>query len=613
MKKKAEIKKSQAKQGVQSSYAQWYYLGLGLLVIITALVYGNSLRNPILPFDDNEYFSDYPEILALSWGSVKAYFSNYYVLMYQPLPILSFAIQYHFSQLNTYPMHIFNLVFHLVNIVLVFKLVHVWLEKYNAALIVALLFALHPLNVEAVSWLSARSSVMYTCFYLSSLIFYSLYLRKDRKIVYLLLAFLLFLISLFSKAQAVTLPVVLLLIDYFYGYWKDKKLWLIKVPFFVCSVIFGIVAIMDKGTMGNITTGMLVSYSYFDMFFLLSYSFVFYIYKFFLPFSLSAIYVYPPKTDGMLPWEYYLAPLVLAAFIYLVYRLSRYQRAYLFGFLLFLVTISLNVQIIPSRLFIATDRYAYFPFIGFYVVVAYALFKDTWFAAPARLTLKGGIIVVTLLYTVAFGYTVNQRNLDWKDTVSFMTDIIKKNPEVPYLSRAYGNRGIALLDQNFFEEAASDFTNAIRLNPTDEKSWINRAVVSTKLNQPEKAILDLDTALKVNPKNAFGYSQRGIALNNLGQYDKALADCNKAIALKDDFGYPYNTRGAILFAKKDLNGALKDFTRAIELMPRNTESLRNRGVVLYQLKRKDEACADWSKAAELGDQEAAKYLKDNCL
>ncbi len=606
-------KKTSVKPLKKTDNSKYYYFGIGGLLLLTAFLYSNSFQNPILPFDDNEYFSDYPEVLTLSWASVKAYFSNYYVLMYQPIPVLSFAVQYHFSGLNASPLHVFNLLFHLLNIVLVFKLIQIWTENYNAATLVSVLFALHPMNVEAISWISARSSVVYTCFYLLSLIFYTLYVKENRNLKWILIALVFFILSLFSKAQAVTLTVVIVLIDFYYGYRKDLRLWLIKLPFLLLSLVFGIVAIMNEGTVVNITGGMMVSYSYIDMFFLLSYSFVFYVFKFIYPFSLSAIYVYPPITDGFLPLVYYFAPIILIILIYAVYRLVKHDRNYLFGVFLFLVTISLNIQIIPSRLFIASDRYVYFPYIGIYIILGYALFKDSWFQVHSRSGLKNSVIGTVALLSVAYSVTIFQRNQDWKDVVTFMTDIISKNSEVPYISRAYGNRGIAYLDQGLLEEATSDFTNAIRLNPKDEKSWINRAVVSTKLNQLDEAILDLDTALKVNPKNAFAYSQRGIALNNLEQYDKAMVDCNKALELNPNFGFPYNTRGAIWFAKKNLNAALTDFTKAIELMPKNTESLRNRGIILFQLKRKDEACADWSKAAELGDQEAAKYIRENCL
>ena len=109
------VKTKAASKGI----SPWYFL-IGILILVLGL-YANSLKNDILTFDDNEYFQNYPEITNFSWESVKKYFSNYYVLMYQPLPVVTFALNFHFSGLDTFPLHVINLLFHLLNVVLVYK------------------------------------------------------------------------------------------------------------------------------------------------------------------------------------------------------------------------------------------------------------------------------------------------------------------------------------------------------------------------------------------------------------------------------------------------------------------------------------------------------------
>ncbi|MBL0074037.1 MAG: hypothetical protein IPP34_20450 [Bacteroidetes bacterium] len=154
-------------KATEKGFPVWPFLaGIVLLVFV---LYGNSLRNDILTFDDNEYFQNYPEVLTLSWESVKTYFTSYYVIMYQPLPVLTFAINYHFSGLDTFPMHLLNLLFHLGNVVLVFAFVQKLTSNKIMALLIALAFGIHPMNVEAVSWISARSSGMYTFFFLAGM------------------------------------------------------------------------------------------------------------------------------------------------------------------------------------------------------------------------------------------------------------------------------------------------------------------------------------------------------------------------------------------------------------------------------------------------------------
>src|ERR1700744_123545 len=138
-----------AKEGKNNTYT---FLLLGI-VVITAILYTNCLHNDILNFDDVEYFNNYPEIRDLTWANVLKYFSGYYVIMYQPLPVLTFAINYHLSGTDTMPLHLLNVCFHLANIILVYQFIKQLCNKDNIALIAAILFAFHPMNVEAVTWI----------------------------------------------------------------------------------------------------------------------------------------------------------------------------------------------------------------------------------------------------------------------------------------------------------------------------------------------------------------------------------------------------------------------------------------------------------------------------
>ena len=154
------------------------YLLPPTLLIVTALVYSNGLHGGLLNFDDVEYFQNYPEVLNMTWKNICMYFSHYYVIMYQPLPVLSFALNYHFTGMDTFPIHMVNLLFHLCNIALVYILVKRLTGRFDAALIVALLFALHPMNVEAVTWISAREQRDVCLSFISSPSFFTLIILK---------------------------------------------------------------------------------------------------------------------------------------------------------------------------------------------------------------------------------------------------------------------------------------------------------------------------------------------------------------------------------------------------------------------------------------------------
>ena len=609
--KKTAKKVSVIKKNV-SQYVPFQWVLLSVLLMVTALVYANSLHGGLLNFDDIEYFTNYPEVLKLTWKNVGVYFSHYYVIMYQPLPVLSFAMNYHFTGLNTTPMHVVNLFFHLMNIMLVFILLRKVTERFDVAFIVAILFAIHPMNVEAVSWISARSSGMYAFFYLLSLIFYMDYLRKGLKWKYLILAFLFFIFSLFSKAQAVTLPVVLLAFDYYFSRKLiSRRVWLEKIPYFMLSIVFGIVAMANSGTLANITEGMMVDYSLIDRFFLVCYSFVFYVFKLFVPITLAAVYVYPPKVNGHLPLLYYFTPIVLAAVFYLIYK-ARHHRYIMLGVALFFITIALNIQMIPSRLFIVTERYAYFPYIGLFFIFG-MFYANLLKKKETRFKQLRSIITLSLvIYTVVFAVTIYERNKVWQSDIPFMTDILQKNPEAPYLSRAYSKRGQAYIVINNYPMAIKDFTESIRLKPDEWASYFDRGSCYWKMQQVKEALADFDMTVKYNGRTSVVYANRAVARFFEHDYLGALQDCNLSINMDSTRKQVFNTRGAAKYTLNDFAGAEHDYTKAIALEPTYNEALKNRGDLRYALKRFPEACNDWKQAALFGNVEAQRSLETYC-
>ncbi|MEP7170481.1 MAG: hypothetical protein ABI855_14020, partial [Bacteroidota bacterium] len=452
MKKKNQaVKEIQSRKNTETAKKQKAVLSpnyfLAGILIIVAFLYSNALHGDILTFDDNEYFSNYPEVTHLAWKNVKEFFTHYYVIMYQPLPVLSFASNYHFSGMNTFPLHVINLFFHLANIILVFQFIKLISGNNSIALIVAMLFGIHPMNVEAVSWISARSSSMYTFFYLFALIYYLKFI-KNGQLKDIIITGVFFIFSLFSKAQAVTLPIVLLLLDYYFDRkLLSKKVIFEKIPFFVLSILFGMITLLDKSTMKNITEGMMISYSTLDIFFMVCYSFVFYLCKFILPVSLCSIYVYPLKNGLLLPWEYYASAAVILLFLFTIYRWRKNKKV-IFCIGLFFVTIAINIQIIPSRLFIVADRYAYFPYIGLYLlpmILIQNLKKEKIYFFNKNYPY---LISMLIIYCTFFSYVVVKRNSIWQNDIVLLSDIISKNPPAAYISRAYGNRGLAYEKQN---------------------------------------------------------------------------------------------------------------------------------------------------------------------
>lgn len=598
------------KQIVDTPKETNYNLLVWIIIAITGVVYSGCLNNAILNFDDLEYYNMYPEVIDLSWASVKKIFTSYYLIMYQPLPVLTFAINYATTGMDPVPIHLMNVVMHLINIWLVFKFISELTEKKNIALIVAFLFALHPMNVEAVSWMSARSSSMYVLFYLLALRSYVRYHKTNFQTKHLIIAALYFIVSLFSKAQAVTLPVLLFAIDYYYNRKLNAKLLLEKIPFFALSVIFGLITVMDSDTQGNLKDGMLISYNAVDLFFMVCYSFAFYFVKLIVPANLCGIYVYPPKTGGSLPWEYYASPVLLLTILFLLYRFRK-NRAVIFGAALFFITISINIQLIPSRLFITTDRYAYFPYVGLFFIIGYIYNQLQQSKALAKKYLQPlGIALVAA--GLVYCYAIWERNKTWNNDYVFLTDIIEKNEPVPYISRAYGNRGNYFLNNGMINEAIADFTSALKVKPDDGQSYYNRAITYVKVSRWQEALADLDSSIKYNPKFALSYSNMAFIRYNLKDYNGALEAANKCITIKPDLPEVYNIRAAVYFSINNLPAAEKDLDKALSLKKDFSDAYKNRGILYMNTNRKTQACSDFQNAKLYGDQTVDGLINTTC-
>ncbi len=527
------------------------YAGLlGGIIILAFLLYRNSLSNEVLHFDDMEYFAAHPDVTHLSWQSIREFFSSYYLLMYQPLPVLTLSINYSVSGMNPLPMHLFNLLFHLINIFLVFRFTRILTDNRPVALAVAFLFAIHPMNVEAVSWISARSSGMYTCFYLLALIFYLRYVRKDFKVKLFLITLLFFILSLFSKSQAVTLPLVLILIDWLSGRkLLSRRVIIEKVPFLALSLLFAWITIHNPEESNIAMRGMLANYSPLDDLFMVCWSFSFYIVKFFVPVGLCGAYVFPPKAGSMLPPEYYLSPILLVAVGLFLYRFRR-NRMLIAGFLLFIATIFINIQVIPSRLVIVADRYGYFPYLGLMIMMA-AYIRSLAEKYPGTFhKYRTAGLVFLICYGIFFSATLYARNEDWKNDYVFMSDLIAKNPAVPYLYRIYGTRGNWLKRQGRFEEAYSDYTMAISLRPDNALPWINRASLSLQRKAFSDVIPDIDMAIKLNYRTAPVYQIRAAARYFEADYKGALNDCTQSLKLDSTNAKTLELKNAILDSLK---------------------------------------------------------------
>lgn len=219
-----------------------------LILVITFMAFAPCLKNGFIDsWDDREYVTQNTVIQHLSPHSMARIFSTFFASTYLPLTMLSYMFDYRFFRLDPFGYHLTNLIFHLLNCLLVFWFVRLLSWNALVSFIAAIFFGVHPLHVESVAWISERKDVLYSFFFLLSMICYCHYLqtRKTGKVYWLAVVF--FVFSLISKAMAITLPLLLLLTDYLKGRKYDRGMIADKIPFLIFAVCFGILGIYGQG------------------------------------------------------------------------------------------------------------------------------------------------------------------------------------------------------------------------------------------------------------------------------------------------------------------------------------------------------------------------------
>jgi protein O-mannosyl-transferase len=553
-------------------------LTIGIIVGITLLAFLPVLGADFVNWDDGDYSYENKFITNLFNPEIwtKTVQGNYH-----PLTMFTMAINYAISGTNAWSYHLFNLLFHLVNCVLVFRLLYLLSERNNfIAFVTALLFAIHPVHVESVAWVSERKDVLYGLFFLLGLISYVKYVDTQSRKQYLLaMAFML--LSLLSKPAAVIFPVVLFSIDYLRSRKLNFSIVLEKAPFFLFALALGVATYLFQKKAGAVGV---LGYDAGQKLLFPFYGVMTYIFKAFVPFNLSPFYELP--TIGVdLPATYYVAPLFCLVLGVVLYYSLKKNKVIAFGILFFLINLLLVIQIVSVGSAIVADRYTYIPYIGLFFIVAWALDK---YAARNSSSLVIGIAVV-----LAF-LTFNQ-SLVWHNGASLWDKALKVAPS----ARAYNNRGNLYVKENDFVSALECFNGAINLNAVDDEAYSGRGNVYFNTGKTELAMADYRKSLALKPKSALVLDNLGTAFLAKQMYDSAFNCFNKALAVDSNFHPSYRNRGYTYMMFGDYKNALQDFTKFFTFKQDNPEIYNFAGTCYRQLGNPQESVKFISKAISI--------------
>lgn len=511
--------KKHAISAVDGTMTKWLPpVALAVVLLISFLAFLPVPGNSFI-WDDKLYILNNKLIRNLSWENLLAIFSNFSSDNYTPVTDLFKAILYAFNGSDPLVFHLGSLVIHLVNVALAFWFLRLLSGRWEAAAVAALLWGIHPLNVESVAWASGISNLLCASFFLGSLVAYLKFLDGTKKRL-LFLSVVFFLLAILSKAVAVVLPVVLLLIDSYKGRKLTVKTVLEKLPFWILALAAGVLTLWLKSRVGSIENA--ASYTFFERIIFASYAYLAYLFKTILPVRLSAFYPYPALSGQSLPVIYYASLFLLAGFGVFTAFILRRSRIVFFGVLFFSVNIALLLQLIPIGRVIMADRYGYLPSIGIFYLAGEAAYF-LWHSGR-RYT----AIFLAAALALFFAVTTWQRSGVWRNEFTLWSDVIEKYDDVEI---AYNNRGNYLLKQQRFEEALQDFDRVVALSPGVAVAHFNRGNVLFDMKRYGEAAGDYSRAIQLDPGFYLAYYNRGLALYENGDRAAACADFQQASAL----------------------------------------------------------------------------------
>ncbi len=609
------------------------------ILAITFISYLPALKNGFILWDDPEYVTQSPHIKEIN---LKMFFGEFYFSNYHPLTLLSYAIDYKIFKFNPFGYHLENLILHLINTVLVFYFIFFLTRKtqFFAATITSLLFAIHPMHVESVAWVSERKDLLYTLFFLASLISYIFFIQNNLGKKFYFFTLILFLLSCFSKGQAVTLSFVLLLIDFYYDRKFNFKIIAEKIPFFAFSIIFGILAIKAQGAQSAINENY---YSNFTSLFFGSYGLLIYLWKSLLPIQLSGAYPYPLNPDRSMLSFFYLMPFIIGLLLFIFYKIFKKEKKLWFGILFFVAIISVVLKFIPVGDTIVAERYSYLAYVGLFFAIG--SITERFFLSEKY---KKVSFVIMICVTIILSFITFNRTKIWKDSFSFWGNVIEQHPDywrahncigeeyekLGEKDKALASYNNAILNDQWappvpymhlgalyidhfkeYDKAIDIYKKVLTFPNKQDQSQVdgrhNLALAYYRKGDYQNAISTLNESISLLPNHPKGYFLPGLSYNGLNEIQKAIDDYSQAISLNTNYLECYLNRGVIYTDKTNqYDLGIADFENVLRIQPNHQDASINIGICFYKKGEFANALQSYDRALQIfPDVARIYYLK----
>jgi len=575
-----------------NSDRSWSFVVCLALTFATAAVYCQVCSHDFVNYDDIEYIYQNPNIQsgitlqAVKWALTTGYAANWH-----PLTWLSHITDWQLFGNKAGGHHLTNLVFHIANTLLLFIVLKRMTCAFWQSAFVAALFALHPLHVESVAWVSERKDVLSTFFWMLTMWAYICYVNCPKISRYFLVVLFLAL-GLMAKAMLVTLPFVLLLLDYWplerFGRRTFYRLIGEKIPFFVLSAASSVTTFLVQRSWGAVTTTSESPLRFRASNALISY--VKYIGKMLWPSRLDVFY--PQQYPKLTSLQTIGALLVLSITSILVLRLAAKHRYLLTGWLWYLGTLVPVIGLVQVGSQAMADRYSYITLTGLFIIIAWGIpeLVGKWKYKKIALAISALLVVSSVSVCTWFqaGY--------WRDSITLFQhslDLSQDN-HIAHLHMAK-----ALCESGKPDEGVKEYRIYLQMRPNDADVISNLGVELISQNRLDEGIAEYKRYLQIKPNDPNMHNDIGVALCRQGELDEAVEYFTRALRIKPDFAAAHNNLGYTLALQGNLDKAVVHYNEALRLDPDYAVAHYELGRVLVRMGKINQAIGHFEDAMRL--------------
>ncbi len=590
-----------------------------ILVLVTACVFWQVSSFDFVRYDDDKYVTENRHVQAgLTRGDIAWAFQSVYANNWHPLTWLSHMLDCQLFAMNPAGHHLINLFFHIINTLLLFFLLKRMTDLPWRSAFVAALFAIHPLHIESVAWVAERKDVLSTLFFMLTIWAYIRYV--ERPAIYRYLAILLFFaLGLMSKPMLVTMPFVLLLLDFWplgrlrldgtalrrepgdmtvmgHGTGKRSIMGLIieKIPLFilsaasVCITLFaqwsGIAPIVSLPFAARISNA-LVSY-------------VSYIGKMVWPQDLAVLYPYP---DAIPAWQIGFSLLLLILITAIAVRLRKRYPYAITGWLWYLGTLVPVIGLVQVGYQSMADRYTYLPMIGLFISIAWIVPDLLAHRRFHRLALAVLAVCAIAALMTASLFQIRY----WQNSTTLFARALVVTRSNAVIET---NMGASLAEQGKFGEAITHYQEALRIRPDDFEARYNLANALARQGKPEEAVSHYAGILQTQPDSAAVHNNMGIALSQLGRTGEATDHFREALRIKPDFQDAGSNLEKALMGQAKMKKPAPEKVAIQPADPNSAEGQLRMGLSLFQEGKAHEAIPRFEEALRLNPKLAAAHV-----